>query len=146
MCRAEKSPTKPQFEGGDMAFLSAISILVADYDEAISWYRSKLGFELIVDTPMGGGKRWVVVAPSADAQTRIILAKASRPEQTALIGRQMGGRVGFFLQTEAFDEAYADMVAAGVAFREEPRSEIYGKVVVFEDCYGNGWDLIEPAA
>jgi catechol 2,3-dioxygenase-like lactoylglutathione lyase family enzyme len=128
-----------------MAFLSAISILVADYDEAISWYRSKLGFELIVDTPMGGEKRWVVVAPSADAQTRIILAKASGPEQTALIGRQMGGRVGFFLQTDSFDEAYADMVAAGVVFREEPRSEIYGKVVVFEDCYGNGWDLIEPA-
>ena len=107
-----------------MAFLSAISILVADYDEAINWYRSKLGFELIVDTPMGGEKRWVVVAPSADAQTRIILAKASRPEQTALIGRQMGGRVGFFLQTDSFDEAYADMVAAGVVFREEPRSEV----------------------
>ncbi|MFY7761566.1 VOC family protein [Aquidulcibacter sp.] len=128
-----------------MAFLSAISILVADYDEAISWYRSKLGFELIVDTPMGGEKRWVVVAPSADAQTRIILAKASGPEQTALIGRQMGGRVGFFLQTDSFDEAYANMVEADVVFREDPRNEVYGKVVVFEDCYGNGWDLIEPA-
>jgi catechol 2,3-dioxygenase-like lactoylglutathione lyase family enzyme len=128
-----------------MAFLSAISILVADYDEAISWYRSKLGFELIVDTPMGGEKRWVVVAPSGEAQTRIILAKASGPEQTALIGRQMGGRVGFFLQTDSFDEAYANMVEAGVVFREDPRNEAYGKVVVFEDCYGNGWDLIEPA-
>ena len=128
-----------------MAFLSAISILVADYDEAIAWYRSKLGFELIVDTPMGGGKRWVVVAPSGDAQTRIILAKASGPEQTALIGRQMGGRVGFFLQTDRFDEDYATMVEAGVVFREAPRHEAYGKVVVFEDCYGNGWDLIEPA-
>lgn len=128
-----------------MAFLSAISILVADYDEAISWYRSKLGFELIVDTPMGGGKRWVVVAPNGGAQTRIILAKASGPEQTALIGRQMGGRVGFFLQTDSFDEAYANMVEAGVVFREDPRNEAYGKVVVFEDCYGNGWDLIEPA-
>lgn len=128
-----------------MAFLSAISILVADYDEAISWYRSKLGFELIVDTPMGSGKRWVVVAPSGGAQTRIILAKASGPEQIALIGRQMGGRVGFFLQTDSFDEAYANMVEAGVVFREDPRNEAYGKVVVFEDCYGNGWDLIEPA-
>ncbi len=128
-----------------MAFLSAISILVADYDEAIEWYCAKLGFELIVDTPMGGGKRWVVVAPSDAAQTRIILAKASGPEQTALIGRQMGGRVGFFLQTDRFDEAYVKMVDAGVIFREEPRSEVYGKVVVFEDCYGNGWDLIEPA-
>lgn len=128
-----------------MAFLSAISILVSDYDEAIAWYGEKLGFELNVDTPMGGGKRWVVVSPSSDAQTRIILAKASGAEQTALIGRQMGGRVGFFLQTTAFDEAYTRMVEAGVVFREKPRSEPYGKVVVFEDCYGNGWDLIEPA-
>jgi catechol 2,3-dioxygenase-like lactoylglutathione lyase family enzyme len=128
-----------------MAFLSAISILVSDYDEAIAWYGEKLGFELIVDTPMGGGKRWVVVSPSSDVQTRIILAKASGAEQTALIGRQMGGRVGFFLQTTAFDEAYTRMVEAGVVFREKPRSEPYGKVVVFEDCYGNGWDLIEPA-
>ncbi|CAN1538009.1 Glyoxalase/fosfomycin resistance/dioxygenase domain containing protein [Caulobacteraceae bacterium] len=128
-----------------MAFLSAISILVSDYDEAIAWYGEKLGFELIVDTPMGGGKRWVVVSPSRDAQTRIILAKASGAEQTALIGRQMGGRVGFFLQTTAFDEAYTRMVEAGVVFREKPRSEPYGQVVVFEDCYGNGWDLIQPA-
>lgn len=126
-------------------YLSAISILVAEYDEAIAWYCSKLGFELVVDTPMGGGKRWVVVAPNADAQTRINLAKASGPEQTALIGRQMGGRVGFFLQTDAFDDTYARMAKLGVVFREEPRREPYGKVVVFEDCYGNGWDLIEPA-
>ncbi len=126
-------------------FLSAISILVADYDEAIAWYCSKLGFELIVDTPMGGEKRWVVVAPNAEAQTRIILAKASGSEQIALIGRQMGGRVGFFLQTDAFDDTYARMAKLGVVFREEPRSESYGKVVVFEDCYGNGWDLIQPA-
>jgi len=129
---------------GSKVFLSAISILVADYDEAIAWYCSKLGFELIVDTPMGGGKRWVVVAPNAEAQTRIILAKASGSEQIALIGRQMGGRVGFFLQTDAFDDTYARMFEAGVVFREEPRSEPYGKVVVFEDCYGNGWDLIDP--
>ncbi|MFY7928827.1 MAG: VOC family protein [Oligoflexus sp.] len=126
-------------------YLSAISILVAEYDEAIAWYCSKLGFELVVDTPMGGGKRWVVVAPNAEAQTRIILAKASGSEQIALIGRQMGGRVGFFLQTDAFDDTYARMAKLGVVFREEPRSEAYGKVVVFEDCYGNGWDLIQPA-
>ena len=126
-------------------FLSAITILVAEYDEAIAWYCSKLGFELVVDTPMGGGKRWVVVAPNAEAQTRIILAKASGPEQIALIGRQMGGRVGFFLQTDAFDDTYARMAKLGVVFREEPRSEAYGKVVAFEDCYGNGWDLIQPA-
>jgi catechol 2,3-dioxygenase-like lactoylglutathione lyase family enzyme len=131
--------------GGSKVFLSAISILVAEYDEAIAWYCSKLGFELVVDTPMGGGKRWVVVAPNAEAQTRIILAKASGSEQIALIGRQMGGRVGFFLQTDAFDDTYARMAKLGVVFREEPRSEAYGKVVVFEDCYGNGWDLIQPA-
>jgi catechol 2,3-dioxygenase-like lactoylglutathione lyase family enzyme len=130
---------------GSKVFLSAISILVAEYDEAIAWYCSKLGFELIVDTPMGGGKRWVVVAPNAEAQTRIILAKASGSEQIALIGRQMGGRVGFFLQTDAFDDTYERMAKLGVVFREEPRREAYGKVVVFEDCYGNGWDLIEPA-
>jgi catechol 2,3-dioxygenase-like lactoylglutathione lyase family enzyme len=131
--------------GGSKVFLSAISILVAEYDEAIAWYCSKLGFELVVDTPMGGGKRWVVMAPNAEAQTRIILAKASGSEQIALIGRQMGGRVGFFLQTDAFDDTYARMAKLGVVFREEPRSETYGKVVVFEDCYGNGWDLIQPA-
>lgn len=128
-----------------MAFISAVSILVADYDEAIFWYCAKLGFEVIVDTPMGGGKRWVVVAPSGEAQTRIILAKATGPEQIAMVGRQMGGRVGFFLQTNTFDETYARMVESGVVFREKPRAEAYGKVVVFEDCYGNGWDLIEPS-
>lgn len=126
-----------------MGFLSAITILVRDYDEAITWYVAKLGFFLVVDTPMGADKRWVVVAPQADAQTRIVLARATGPEQTSLIGRQMGGRVGFFLQTENFEASYQRMLEAGVQFREAPRQEAYGKVVVFEDCYGNGWDLIQ---
>jgi catechol 2,3-dioxygenase-like lactoylglutathione lyase family enzyme len=128
-----------------MGFLSAITILVRDYDEAIDWYIAKLGFVLIVDTPMGADKRWVVVAPQADAQTRIVLARATGPEQISLVGRQMGGRVGFFLQTENFEASYQRMRAAGVQFREAPRQEPYGQVVVFEDCYGNGWDLIEPS-
>ncbi|GBF57767.1 hypothetical protein PbB2_01436 [Candidatus Phycosocius bacilliformis] len=127
-----------------MGFLSAITILVRDYDEAITWYVAKLGFVLVVDTPMGADKRWVVVAPQADAQTRIVLARATGPEQTSLIGRQMGGRVGFFLQTENFEASYQRMLEAGVQFREAPRQEAYGQVVVFEDCYGNGWDLIQP--
>lgn len=127
-----------------MGFLSAITILVRDYDEAITWYVAKLGFVLVVDTPMGADKRWVVIAPQADAQTRIVLARATGPEQTSLIGRQMGGRVGFFLQTENFEASYQRMLEAGVQFREAPRQEAYGQVVVFEDCYGNGWDLIQP--
>lgn len=127
-----------------MVFLSAITILVRDYDEAITWYVAKLGFFLVVDTPMGADKRWVVIAPQADAQTRIVLARATGPEQTSLIGRQMGGRVGFFLQTENFEASYQRMLEAGVQFREAPRQEAYGQVVVFEDCYGNGWDLIQP--
>ena len=125
--------------------LSAITLLVADYDEAIAWFTAKLGFDLIEDRPMGGAKRWVMIAPSPEAQTRLVLARATGPEQIALIGQQMGGRVGFFLQTSDFDGQYQRMREAGVTFREAPRHEPYGKVLVFEDCYGNGWDLLEPA-
>ncbi len=129
-----------------MNHLSAITLLVADYDEAIAWFTTKLGFVLIEDRPMEGTKRWVMIAPSMEAQTRIVLARATGPEQTSLIGQQMGGRVGFFLQTGDFEGQYRRMREAGVTFREAPRHEPYGKVVVFEDCYGNGWDLLEPAA
>jgi catechol 2,3-dioxygenase-like lactoylglutathione lyase family enzyme len=125
--------------------LSAISLLVADYDEAIAWFTAKLGFVLIEDRLMTGEKRWVMIAPSHEAQTRLVLARATGPEQIALIGQQMGGRVGFFLQTSDFEGQYQRMKEAGVTFREAPRHEPYGKVVVFEDCYGNGWDLFEPA-
>ncbi len=125
--------------------LSAITLLVADYDEAIAWFTAKLGFVLIEDRQMAGAKRWVMIAPSPEARTRLVLARATGPEQIALIGQQMGGRVGFFLQTCDFDGQYQRMLAAGVTFREAPRHEPYGKVVVFEDCYGNGWDLLEPA-
>jgi catechol 2,3-dioxygenase-like lactoylglutathione lyase family enzyme len=126
-----------------MQNLSAVSLLVHDYDPAIDWFTAKLGFVLLEDTDMGNAKRWVVLSPSAQAQTRILLARATTPDQVAAIGNQFGGRVGFFLTVDDFDAAYHRMVTAGVRFRETPRNESYGKVVVFEDCCGNGWDLLE---
>ena len=126
-----------------MKSLSAISLLVQDYDPAIAWFTTKLGFQLVEDTDMGGGKRWVTITPDAIAQTRILLARATTPAQTAAIGNQFGGRVGFFLTVDDFDATYQQMLADGVTFRETPRHEPFGKVVVFEDCCGNGWDLLE---
>ncbi len=126
-----------------MQSLSAVALVVHDYDSAISWFTTKLGFVLVEDTEMGGGKRWVVISPNANAQTRLLLARATSPTQIAAIGNQFGGRVGFFLTVDNFDGAYERMRDAGVIFRETPRSEPYGKVVVFEDCCGNGWDLLE---
>ena len=127
-----------------MPHLSAVSLLVRDYDEAIAFYVGKLGFTLSEDTDMGGGKRWVRVTPSG-GQTGLLLAKATTPEQIARIGDQAGGRVWLFLETEELMRDHAAWLAAGVHFREAPRHEPYGKVVVFEDVYGNAWDLIEPA-
>jgi catechol 2,3-dioxygenase-like lactoylglutathione lyase family enzyme len=126
-----------------MQSLSAVSILVPDYDPAIAWFTDKLGFALVEDTDMGGGKRWVSMTPHAAAQTKIVLARATSPTQIAAIGNQHGGRVGFFLSVDDFDIAYQRMLAAGVQFRETPRTMPYGKVVVFEDYLGNGWDLLE---
>jgi predicted enzyme related to lactoylglutathione lyase len=125
-----------------MQVVSAISILVADYDAAIAWFADKLGFTLTEDMDLGGGKRWVTMTPHAKAQTRIVLARATSPAQVAAIGHQCGGRVGFFLTVDDFDAAYQRLLAAGVCFREAPRSEPYGKVAVFEDCLGNDWDLL----
>jgi catechol 2,3-dioxygenase-like lactoylglutathione lyase family enzyme len=125
-----------------MQNLSAISILAPDYDPAIEWFTNKLGFTLVQDVDMGGGKRWVTMSPHADAQTSIVIARATTTAQAAAIGNQFGGRIGFFLRTDDFDATYQRMLAAGVTFRETPRSEPYGKVVVFEDCCGNGWDLL----
>ena len=127
-----------------MAHLSAISLLVREYDEAIAFYVGKLSFALSEDTDMGGGKRWVRVTPK-DGQTSILLARATTAEQTAAIGTQAGGRVWLFLETDDLMRDHAEWLAAGVVFRETPRHEPYGKVVVFEDLYGNAWDLIEPA-
>ena len=125
--------------------IACFALVVADYDEAIDFYVRKLGFELREDTDMGDGKRWVLVAPRS-AQTAILLARAVDEEQRAAIGRQTGGRVGFFLHTDDFARDHASMLVHGVRFHEEPRREPYGTVAVFEDLYGNRWDLLEPAA
>lgn len=123
--------------------LGAVTFLVRDYDEAISWFTQSLGFLILEDVSLGDGKRWVLVGP--EHGTPLLLAKADGPEQIAAIGRQTGGRVGFFLHTDDFERDHARMVAAGVRFREEPRSESYGTVAVFEDLYGSPWDLIQRA-
>ncbi len=127
-----------------MAHIAAFSLLVRDYDEAIAFYVGKLGFELSEDADRGGGKRWVRVTPRG-GQTSLLLARAVTDEQRAAVGNQSGGRVWLFLETEDFDRDHAAFVAAGVHFRETPRREDYGVVAVFEDLYGNAWDLIEPA-
>lgn len=123
--------------------LALISLLVADYDEAIDFYVGKLGFDLIEDTQMGPGKRWVVVSPG-DGGSRFVLARASDEAQRAVVGGQGGGRVWLFLHTEDFAADHARMSAAGVRFLEAPRHEPYGSVAVFEDLYGNRWDLLQP--
>jgi catechol 2,3-dioxygenase-like lactoylglutathione lyase family enzyme len=123
--------------------LALLSLLVRDYDEALAFYVGKMGFTLAEDSDLGGGKRWVVVSPGA-AGTRFLLAKATDDDQAALIGAQGGGRVWLFLHTDAFEDDHARMVAAGVKFLEDPRHEIYGSVAVFEDLYGNRWDLLQP--
>ncbi|HKJ40176.1 MAG TPA: VOC family protein [Anaerolineales bacterium] len=122
--------------------IGAISLLVKDYDEAISFYTEKLHFELVEDTDMGGGKRWVVVSPPGSGETRLLLAKAASPAQESSIGNQTGGRVFLFLHTDDFWRDYESMRANGVRFLEDPRTEVYGTVVVFEDLYGNKWDLL----
>ncbi len=127
-----------------MARLGAVSLLVRDYDEAIAFYVGKLGFDLSEDTDLGGGKRWVRVTPTG-GETSLLLAKAATDEQRARVGDQAGGRVWLFFETDDLMRDHAAWSAAGVVFRETPRDEPYGKVVVFEDPYGNAWDLIEPA-
>jgi catechol 2,3-dioxygenase-like lactoylglutathione lyase family enzyme len=124
--------------------VASVALLVADYDEALAFYRGRLGFELIEDTALGGGKRWVVVAPPGGNGARLLLALADGAAQQATIGNQTGGRVGFFLKTDNFSRDFARFSASGVHFLEAPRHEAYGSVAVFEDLYGNRWDLIEP--
>ncbi len=123
--------------------IGAISLLVRDYDEAIAYYTDKLGFALLEDTALGDGKRWVRIAPRGAEETSLLLAKATNDRQIAQIGDQMGGRVGFFLHTDDFRRDHAVMSARGVKFMEAPREEAYGTVAVFEDLYGNRWDLLE---
>jgi catechol 2,3-dioxygenase-like lactoylglutathione lyase family enzyme len=122
--------------------LSLISLLVADYDEAIAFYTQKLGFDLLEDSPQGE-KRWVVVRPKGALETAILLAKASNEQQKLQIGNQCGGRVFLFLHTDDFWRDHRMMQQQGVKFLETPRQETYGTVAVFEDLYGTRWDLLQ---
>ncbi|MEL7029389.1 MAG: VOC family protein [Pseudomonadota bacterium] len=124
---------------------TAVTVLVPDYDDAIAFYVDCLGFTLLEDTRLDETKRWVRVAPTGDAATALVLAKAASTEQEARIGDQTGGRVFLFLATDDFDRDYALYQSRGARFLESPRTEVYGKVAVFADPFGNKWDLIEPA-
>ena len=133
------------------AGLARVSLLVSDYDEAIDFYINKLGFELIEDTPLAESadakqefKRWVVITPKQGAGAELLLAQASTDEQRAAIGRQGAGRVMWFLSTDDFWRDFYAFTERGVIFHELPRTEPYGTVAVFEDLYGNLWDLLEP--
>ena len=122
--------------------IAQLSLLVRDYDEAIAFYVGKLGFDLIEDTALSETKRWVVVAPKGGG-ARLLLAQASGERQIAAVGDQSGGRVFLFLRTDDFTADHAAFIERGVHFIEPPRRESYGQVAVFEDLYGNRWDLIE---
>ena len=123
-----------------------VCIVVRDYDEAIAFYTERLGFTVVEDTPLEGDQRWVVVAPKNAGGTALLLARAVGQEQLSRVGDQTGGRVFLFLLTDDFWRDYRVMRSRGVAFREEPREEGYGIVAVFQDLYGNRWDLLQPAA
>lgn len=127
-----------------MSHIAAVTVVVPDYNDAIAHYCDGLGFDLIEDTNLGDGKRWVLIAPQGSTQTRLLLSKASTPEQTATIGNQTGGRVFLILFTEDFARDHARFSAAGATFTEAPRREPYGTVAVFRDKFGNLWDLLEP--
>ncbi|MFF8606206.1 VOC family protein [Streptomyces sp. NPDC015346] len=137
-----------------MSSLALVALVVRDYDEAIAFYTDALGFDLVEDTDRGDGSRWVVVRPpagpgaatTATAGTGLLLARAKNGAQESRVGDQTGGRVGFFLHTDDFARDHARMTAAGVRFLEEPRHEPYGSVAVFEDLYGNRWDLLQPVS
>jgi catechol 2,3-dioxygenase-like lactoylglutathione lyase family enzyme len=122
--------------------LALTTLVVPDYDAGIAFCVAALGFDLIEDSDMGAGKRWVVVGGKDGG--RLLLAKAANDAQAAAIGNQTGGRVGFFAHTDDFAATQARLVDAGVQFQEQPRHEPYGTVAVFSDPFGNRWDLIEP--
>ncbi len=126
-----------------MSRLGLVTFVAREYDEAIGFFVGKLDFDLVEDTDMGDGKRWVVVAPTTGAS--LLIARAVTDAEKTSVGNQAGGRVAFFLNTDNFDRDYANWSARGVKFREQPRHEVYGTVAVFEDLYGAPWDLIQPA-
>jgi catechol 2,3-dioxygenase-like lactoylglutathione lyase family enzyme len=134
-----------------MSRLGLVTFVAREYDEAIGFFVGKLDFELVEDTDMGEGKRWVVVAPAGgsnsglNSSASLLIARAVTDGEKASVGNQAGGRVAFFLNTDNFDRDYTNWSDRGVKFREQPRHEVYGTVAVFEDLYGAPWDLIQPA-
>jgi len=126
-------------------FIAHIALVVKDYDEAIEFYREKLGFSLVEDTILSETKRWVIIRPPGSGECSLQLAKAAKPEQERVVGNQTGGRVFLFLFTDNFERDYEAMLKKGIHFVRSPAKEEYGTVAVFEDLYGNLWDLIEPA-
>ncbi|BDF95677.1 MULTISPECIES: VOC family protein [Pseudoalteromonas] len=123
--------------------IGSIALVVESYNDAIAFYTQKLGFDLIEDTDLGNGKRWVLIAPPNSNGTNLLLAQASAPQQLEAVGNQTGGRVFLFLHTNDFWRDYKVMQKNGIRFNEQPRKEAYGTVVVFEDLYGNKWDLLQ---
>ena len=121
-----------------------LALVVNDYDEAINFYTKKLGFELVEDTAMDEAKRWVLVKPKGEGQCQLLLAKAANAEQARAVGNQTGGRVFLFLHTDDFWRDYKELIKNGVMFIREPSEQPYGTVAVFQDLYGNLWDLIQP--
>ena len=134
-----------------MSRLGLVTFVAREYDEAIGFFVGKLDFDLVKDTDMGDGKRWVVVAPTSGSTSglnsgaSLLIARAVTDAEKTSVGNQAGGRVAFFLNTDNFDRDHANWSARGVKFREQPRHEVYGTVAVFEDLYGAPWDLIQPA-
>jgi len=126
-----------------MQTLAHIALVVKDYDEAINFYTEKLGFTLVEDTVLSNTKRWVLIAPPGSIGCQILLAKAASEEQLSRVGNQTGGRVFLFLHTDNFQRDYQQLLDHQVKIIREPSVEAYGTVAVFEDLYGNKWDLIE---
>ncbi|MCB9305694.1 MAG: VOC family protein [Lewinellaceae bacterium] len=125
--------------------IAHIAIVVDDYDDAIRFYTGKLNFKLVEDTALSDTKRWVLLSPPGSGSCHLLIAKAANDEQKSRVGNQTGGRVFLFLYTDDFYRDYETMIAKGVRFVRPPAKESYGTVAVFEDLYGNLWDLIEPA-
>jgi len=124
--------------------LGHVVLVIRDYDEALAFFTGTLNFKVIEDTGLSADKRWVLVAPPGSEGTSLLLARAATPEQTSRIGNQTGGRVFLFLHTDDFWRDYREMTARRVKFIGPPREEDYGTIAVFEDLYGNKWDLLEP--
>lgn len=125
-------------------YIAHISLVVKDYDEAIEFYTKKLHFNLIEDTKLSDTKRWVRIAPKGSKECCLLLAKAANDEQLKTVGNQTGGRVFLFLYTESFERDYKNLITQNITIVRQPTTEIYGTVAVFEDLYGNLWDLIQP--